>query len=452
MISMNSKLLPFLLLFLLASSGDVSAQGRMIKYRNPRVSLWTDIGKAEAQKVMDEIAFFEDFIDRFFRGYGISCKKSNPIRCYLYSEHQAFMDMRRKEDVYQNATAYYSPSNNRIVASYQDGSKKAMSTLMHEVGHQIIRRYFNNPPPWFDEGLACYFQAMEFDPHRNLVTDCNEQSRLKALRNLLENGGLEGWKTFFDDERFNFSDRLRRGVLHEGNYYAQAWGVIFFYINSGDEELDKFFARFLKGMNTGRERSKMILNDLTEREGDFRTFFDQDHQKTYTLYTRAVKLRARKAYEEALKPLLEILSESPRHVAALRLAGEVTWEGRKYAPSLTFWRIMADLDDEDAYFQSKICRCLTEMGSLDKDPEMLQEAISMGKKAVRTTRSQDADCIAALAMAYHASGEFQEALRTMRKATRFSRNPRYEVYKGLEEQYSKDYMEYNRNKNRADKK
>ena len=59
---------------------------------------------------------------------------------------------------------------------------------------------FSNPPPaWFDEGFSAYFEGLEFDEHRNLLTDCSdlsELSRMKSGRSM----SRQAWERFFDEQ------------------------------------------------------------------------------------------------------------------------------------------------------------------------------------------------------------------------------------------------------------
>jgi tetratricopeptide (TPR) repeat protein len=416
----------------------------LIKYATPDVRLYTDVGKDVAQEVIDEIQFYGETLDGFFASYGITQKKSNPIRCYLYQNLEDFIvHCSREHTVGRAQYAYFSPGNNRIVASFSSpdpDARAARAALRRECGRQIVHRYFTNPPPaWFDEGFARYFEGLAFDPHGNLISPCSDLSRFDSIKYFKFWQDEETWKRFFDERPLDYNDTRSGANVPGGMFSTLAWGVIFFYLHSKADEDRELFDRFVQGMNTGRERSKLLRLDLQDREYDFRIFFSQDHQEVFKLYTKARNLWEKKRYRQALPPLMDILQRDEKNISALRLAAEVTWDDERYEPSLSFWKQLAAIDPRCALYKWKICRALAESGRLRKNEDTLREAVQAGEDAVQATHSQDPDCLAALAMALHASNRLQEALRTMRKAT-FLGGPSYETYKELEKQYSMELI------------
>jgi hypothetical protein len=437
------------LLAILISGFALAPPDHLIKYSSKTVRLYTDIEKREAKAVLDEIAFYESFIDDFFDAYGIAQKKSNPIRIYLYRERGKFMDQRSREfNINEPGDAYFSPGNNRIVAAYNEGSDRSFAALRRQCTRQIVRRYFTNPAPaWFEEGFACYFEGLAFDEYRNVVSTCNPYARFGTARYMANRGAFVEWDRFFDERPLPLDEAER--VMGANNispdFSAQAWAVVFFYLEAKDEKTRALFERFIKGLNTGRGRSIMIMEDLLDRGPDFYLFFQQDLQEIYDLFTQAVFLKEREKYPRALREVMKILMIDENHVAALRLAAETAWEAGTYEASLSFWKRLADLDAKESEYRWRICRCLVESGKRSNNPETLKEAVEAGKLAVNATRLPDPDSLASLAMAYHASAKFQDALATMRKATSLGGDS-YDEYKQLEKQYSDDLRAHYRTK------
>lgn len=414
-----------------------AGEGRMIKYSTPEVRLYTDIGKHEAKKVQDSIAFYDEYLEEFFKSYGFSSRKKNPVRCRLFAQRQDFNEHRRKTDTASYASAYFSQADNCIVAAYDGGAKGAMQTLVHEVAHVIHRRYIPNLVPWIDEGLATYFEATDFDPHRNVISAC-AMGRLEVLRGMISDNRLMDWKTFFEIQNYQLDLDFRQGRRNAAEFYAQAWGVVYFYLHSDSKETRDLFTRFMKGMRTGRERSTLILRDMAKREQEFRSFImESGHNAAALAYRDAARLRREEEFPEALQRLQPILTKDPHHAAALRLAAETAWDGGLFDKALEYWRRLAAGDEKNTTYMWKICRSLTELGLSREDRKTIDESVEAGKEAVRATRKQDPDALAALAMAYHAQGDTCEALATIRKAVRFKCDSR-DDYKALEERYARE--------------
>jgi len=412
---------------------------RMVKYSSPTVRLYTDIGKTNAANVLDEIAFFETYLDGFFKSYGMGSRKKNPIRCRLFVSQEEFQEYRRKTNAPFYAGAYFSKSNNCIIAPYAGGAKIAFGQLLHECAHVIQTRYIVNQVPWLDEGLACYFEATEFDPHHNVISLCNDK-RIAELRRMLERDRLMDWERFFEIQGYEVDQAYRDGVIKVDEFYAQSWGVVYFYLHSTNEEVREVFEKFIKGMNTGRERSKIIYKDIRTREEEFRAFINSPgHEQIRALFQEARKLRQWEKYESALENLRSILRNEPNHKAARFLMAETAFDGGFHEVSLEHWRWLAEKEPKEKTYLWKICRCLTEIGRGSEDSAIQEEAITSGKAAVRATKKQDPDSLAALAMAYHAAQELEEALSTIRKALRFKCEQR-DYYKTLEQQYKEDLL------------
>jgi hypothetical protein len=343
-----------------------------------------------------------------------------------------FYEYSRKRDVMRQAGAYFSESDNAIIAPYEGGR----AVLLHECTHLVNHRYFNDDSVWFDEGLACLFEAVTFDDHRNLITFCSGESRLKAMRMLIGRDRLIDWDRFFGYEsRRIWRDEIERGELDMGVFYAQSWGVVFFYAQARDEKKKSLFKKFIQGMHTGRERTKLIQEDLMRRQDEFEAFFRLRHEDVLKKYRLAEKLRKRGGFDSALETLLGLLEIDPQNRAAIRLCAEVSWDGKRHGVSLDYWNYLAEKDPKNTEYPWRICRCMVAKGLEDSDNALLEDALKAGKAAVKKTRSKDPDCLAARAMAHFALGQVREALSSIKNANRFNCDDS-EFYKSLEKTYS----------------
>jgi len=412
--------------------------GNMKKYATAQVRLYTDIPAAEAQAVVEEIEFYHDFISAFFAGFGLSPKKSNPLRCYLYASEADFIQRRDGEfTLREEANAYFSPGNNRILAHYDNGSQRALAALRRQCSRPITARYLaTTPPAWLEEGFACYFEGMAFDVHEKRITACGEFARLARMRALLERDQLMDWEKFFDERPLPGTFEAQTAGANHLNprFSAQAWGVLFFYLE-GTEEVRSAFARFIEGMNTGRLRTGFLAQDLKGRMEEFKVFFAEDHERALALWRSAIRQRDSDQYDECLKTVLRILEDSERNLPALRLAAEAAFSAGRFEASLSFWRLLRDLDPEGASYTTWICRCLTESGSRGGNASTIEEAVQAGKQAVKETSGKNPESQAALAAAYFAQGKLQDALKTIRKAVWLG-GPSVDQYKEREDAYS----------------
>ena len=190
-------------------------------------------------------------------------------------------------------------------------------------------------------------------------------------------------------------------------------------------------------MGTGRERSKLILKDIKNRQSEFESFVKRrDLNEIYTLYERARRLGDEKKHDEALENLRAILAQDPDHVAALRLSAETARDAESFEVSLDFWKKLAALDRKNIVYKWKICRCLTRIGIMANDEKILEAAIEAGHAALKI-KKRDPDALASLAMSFHAAGRIEDALKYIRKAVQHKCDS-LELYKRLEKKYSLD--------------
>lgn len=433
--------------------GDLPGDAPMVKYSTPVVRLYTDVGKARALEVVEDLTFMSQSIDRFFRSFDIRIKKDNPIRCRLFADLQDYKTVRRGEHTVGPARyAYFSPNDNRITAVYGAGKgpgRAARAALHRECARWIVHGYFSNPAPaWFDEALSRYFEGLEFDAHRNLITDCGPFARAERMRYTPLPEG-EHLARFFDERPFDYAfARVSSGANVASDAFSTlAWAVVYYYLHGGDEETRALFRRFIQGMSTGRERSKLLLEDLEAHRDRFQAFFKQDLGEPLRRYAEAVRLREAGLHTQALAACLALLRLDPDNRAGLRLAAEVSFEAGRFMPSLAFWRKLAALDPKEIHFPVMICRALTEEGKKRGDPHTLEEAVKAGREAVKRAGNPNAEALAALAMAYHAQGSLREALACMRMAASLG-GEHVEEHRERVRAYSKDVIEQDRRKRR----
>ena len=54
----------------------------------------------------------------------------------------------------------YSPALKQLLIWNQPNRKKMLETVRHEGFHQYLDGVMSDPPPWLNEGLAMYYEAL----------------------------------------------------------------------------------------------------------------------------------------------------------------------------------------------------------------------------------------------------------------------------------------------------
>jgi hypothetical protein len=126
-----------------------------------------------------------------------------------------------------------------------------MTTVRHEGFHQYLDRIMANPPLWFNEGLAEYFEVARVVGGRWKFG----APRADHLRTLEEGTrSLEKW--LFIDER-EFMEKA-------GFNYAQSWAFMQF-LRHSTRENEELFERFWQAFKTTPNTKAAIRHALGDR-------------------------------------------------------------------------------------------------------------------------------------------------------------------------------------------
>lgn len=194
-----------------------------------------------------------------------------PMECYVFqyrNEWAAYTQQNAGAD----ATVYLQISRGGytvgdVFVSYFIGDGATYSVAAHEGWHQFVSRHCKQRvPPFLEEGLACWFEAVRWDPVRRLPRwdVAHNNNRLRGLREAIEENRL--------------IPLPQLAVMHAGQIVSQPFARIegFYAQNWG-------FARFLWEGEGGRYRPALqqMLGDAvagqlyppsapkTDEAGDF---------------------------------------------------------------------------------------------------------------------------------------------------------------------------------------
>ncbi|MEO6568024.1 MAG: hypothetical protein ABIO94_04620, partial [Opitutaceae bacterium] len=172
---------------------------------------------------------------------------------------------------------YYSARLDRAVIALAptDNAEVAQRLIFHEYVHHLFRAAEEDPPPWFNEGMAEFLAGIRLDgstievgrPHAN---------RLRALRDqkLLPLGTL--FAVTHESPIYRSSD-------HTGVFYAQAWALLHYWY-CGDSKLpDGAVDRFL------RVASHRKAADAADLPALFRECFGFDYAEMQRRLARYVE-------------------------------------------------------------------------------------------------------------------------------------------------------------------
>lgn len=152
---------------------------------------------------------------------------TRPLDCYLFNmrdEWAAYTQQHAGDDapIYlQISRGGY--TSNDVFVSYFIGDTGTYRVAAHEGWHQFVSRYSRQRvPPFLEEGLACTFESISFDGQNLTCKRTENYNRLRALREVIDEGRLQPLGELIPLHAGQIVDRPLSGI---DAFYAQSWAL-----------------------------------------------------------------------------------------------------------------------------------------------------------------------------------------------------------------------------------
>ncbi|MBM4083071.1 MAG: DUF1570 domain-containing protein, partial [Planctomycetes bacterium] len=200
------------------------------------------------------------------------------VRIRLFSERAGFDEYAARHAPMHVGYKGYATTE-EIVAVMPDSSDEAVGLLMHEICHTLLHRAIPRPPPWFNEGLACYYSTY--------------RRRLGLLRfGQMHEGRLMAFrKAIRAKEHLKLGDLIRltpqefyRAQPHGGPTaqaeslaYTESWALVYFLLNAPGKEYRGKFGQYFERLRAGEDSvaalEKVYGPDLGKLEREWVNYF-----------------------------------------------------------------------------------------------------------------------------------------------------------------------------------
>ncbi|MGH9949799.1 MAG: tetratricopeptide repeat protein, partial [Pyrinomonadaceae bacterium] len=177
---------------------------------------------------------------------------------------------------------------NYITISTEREQEETYGTIFHEYVHFMLNTSFGSArvPPWFNEGLAEYYQTYEIFDDQKVILGYVQDSHL----NLLRQAKLIPLKQFFEVDNYSLH---ASGGHSRSIFYAQAWALMHYLIQGNQganaRNLDKFIALILRDVEPEAAFRQAFNSDYAAMEKDLRKYV-QDGKYTASQFTMKQKL------------------------------------------------------------------------------------------------------------------------------------------------------------------
>ncbi|MEP6849841.1 MAG: tetratricopeptide repeat protein [Acidobacteriota bacterium] len=168
---------------------------------------------------------------------------------------------------------YFQPGEdvNYITLSTEGEDADTFGTIFHEYVHFILNTNFGKSeiPPWFNEGLAEYYQTFQIEDDQKVKLGLPQGDHLRLLQQT---------KFIPLDQLFKVSSfqLLQTGNHSRSIFYAESWALIHYLIANGKStELDKFINLAVKDVPPETAFQQAFQMTLADMEKVLRKYVEQ---------------------------------------------------------------------------------------------------------------------------------------------------------------------------------
>lgn len=221
------------------------------------------ISDTEQKKIEKLIAYERMFCNEIFE------TRENitaPVKINLYGKNKDYRLEQKKYNAPASSDGFYIDNINQ---AFVYKNRDFIAITLHEASHSIFQFNFKQSPRWLNEGLAEFFETLDFDSEGNLYA-APQEFRIKSIKAGIDLKDSERLKKFFGIYNGSFY-----GHEVQDNYNT-AYSVIYFFIKGKRTENLKQIIRLT---NQGYDTEKAI----TQVFGSFESF-EQSYKLFYNYH------------------------------------------------------------------------------------------------------------------------------------------------------------------------
>lgn len=229
----------FLALFAF-SAVPAEAKDEWLQIRSKNFLLVGNASEKDIRKVATKL---EQFRESFRLLFGVNLSSAVPTTVVVFKSAASYKPFKPKREdgrIDTNVAGYFQSGEdvNYITLSTEGTDADTFGTIYHEYVHFLLDASFGKSeiPPWFNEGLAEYYQTFSIEEDQNLKLGMHQDNHILLLRQ----NQLIPLATFFNINNYS----LRQNGNHSKSiFYAQAWALIHYLtLNGKSDGLKKFLA------------------------------------------------------------------------------------------------------------------------------------------------------------------------------------------------------------------
>lgn len=224
---------------------SVTPKDEWLNVRSKNFNLIGNASEKDIRKVATKLEQFREAFRLLFTRANLSSPiPTNVVVFKSDSAYKPFKPRRADGKADDFIAGYFQPGDdvNYITLSTGGDDAETYGTIFHEYVHFIVNTNFgkSDVPPWFNEGLAEYYQTFVMEDDIKAKLGLFQANHLS----LLAQNKLIPLNTFFN---ISNSALHQNGSHSRSIFYAQAWAIIHYLLsNKKSDEMSKFLALSVK--------------------------------------------------------------------------------------------------------------------------------------------------------------------------------------------------------------
>jgi predicted Zn-dependent protease len=264
----------------------VSAKDDWIRVNSKNFNLVGNASEKDIRKVATRLEQFrETFRQIFARANLNSPIPTNVVVFKSDASYKPFKPKRANGKIDNFVAGYFQPGEdvNYITLSTDGEDADTYGTIFHEYVHFVLDVNFgkSDVPPWFNEGLAEYYQTFEIEEDQKVKLGLPQGGHLA----LLQQTKLIPLDTLFKISNYSLQ---QNGNHSRSIFYAQSWALIHYLIQTGkSESLEKFILALTKNVPPEKAFQEAFQTTYTQMEKDLQKYVTQNTYKYLNLTFKA---------------------------------------------------------------------------------------------------------------------------------------------------------------------
>ena len=365
---MKARFIYLTLFLILFTASNVVAKSKWVNVRTPNFNLVGDASEKRIREVATKLEQFRTTFRSLFpqakfnQTVGINVIVFKNKRSY-----KPFQPKRADGKADKWIAGYFQPGEdvNYITLSIGGTKEDTYGTIFHEYVHFLMDTNFGKSvvPPWFNEGLAEYYQTFQIEKNIKVKLGLPQQNHLRFLNQ----SKLISLRDFFkiDNRSLHASGGHSRSI-----FYAQAWALIHYLtLSKQNRNLSKFLNQVMNEVEPEKAFQKIFGYDYKTMEKNLRKYVRQRTFK-YNISTFKQPL----VFDTQMK--VTPLSDAEANA----YLGDLLYHTQEYEDAEVYLNKALTLDSNQTMANTSFGLLKMRQGKFDEAKKFLEKATSTGQQ------------------------------------------------------------------------